>query len=229
MKVPQEPPVQRLSFRYLIDQVLQVLNLERGIGYTIKWMVLNPRKAIQQYLFEDRKRMVKPLSFVVLIAAITTYLTVTFIFQGDELLNQLHADPDWEEVPENLKPIIDKLLIISQKYFNLSYLSTIPLLSFATFLVFKESGLNLTEHLVINSYLYCMQSFFIILIIPFLVWLPQLGAILAIPIFGYLIYAYASIFELKWLEAVGKVLLVYVIYGTFSSVLLSILVIALMR
>ena len=224
MKVPENLKLERLSFKYLISQTLLILNLERGIGYTIKWFLLNPGKAVQEYLFEDRRRMIKPISFVVLMAAISTYLTLTFIFHGDEMLTQLHADPDWEAVPEQFKPVIDQIVIITQKYFNLSYLTTIPLLSLSTFLVFKESALNFTEHLIINCYLYCMQTIFLVLTIPVLAMVPELGAIIGILIMGYLIYAYSNIFEMKILAGLKKVWLVYLIYTTFSIVLLSILV-----
>lgn len=222
MKTPDKSPLERISFQHIFRQLLQVLNLEKGLGYTVKWLVINPHKAIYEYLYENRNRMIKPFAFVVLVAAVATYLTVTFIFKGDDLLQQLHADPDWDTVPERLQLVIERLMIMTQKYFNLSYLSSIPFIALATFWVFKEDGLNFAEHLVINCYLYCMQSIILILMIPALALWAETGLVSAGLLLGYQVYAYSRIFEVGWLEGLGKTLLVQVVTAVFSAIILTI-------
>lgn len=220
MKVPEYPKVERISFRYISDQLLKVFNLEKGMGYTIKWLLINPKKAVQEYLYEDRHRMVKPFPFLIFVTAVATFLTLTLIFKGDELLTQLHADSNWNSIPEQWKTVLDQLVIVTQKYFNLSYLSSIPFVSLATFWVFKEDGLNLAEHLVINIYLFCMQTVILVIMIPFLGKWPELGLLSSCFITVYIVYAYCQIFELKWWQGLAKTLVVYIIYGLISVVLL---------
>lgn len=229
MKIPENPKVARISIHYIADQLLQVFNLEKGMGYAIKWMLLDPGKAIQEYLYEDRKRMVKPISFLVLVTAVATYLTLTYIFKEDTFLQQLHADPDWEHIPDQFKPVIDQLMLVTQKYFNLAYMNSIPFISLASFWVFKEAGMNWAEHLVLNSYVYCMQTILLILGMPFLLKWPEAGLIFTILLIVYLVYAYCRIFELNWLKGLGKTILVYLIYGFFSSILIAIFAIIILQ
>lgn len=223
MKVPKDPKVERISIHYISDQLLQMLNLERGMGYTIKWLILHPGKAIKEYLFEDRRRMVKPFSFLLLVTAIATFLTLTYIFQEGAILQEVHKDPEWEDIPARYKTVIDQLLVITQKYFNLIYMSSVPFIALATYWIFKDARLNLAEHLVLNIYIYCMQTLMLILVIPFLLHWPPAGFVFTILSIGYIIYAYCRIFDLKWGEGLLKTILIYLVYSFFSSIIFILL------
>jgi len=61
---PDRPNIPRITWKSLAEHILEQLNLERGLGYTIKALLLKPRPALCEYLFEDRRRMVKPLGFL---------------------------------------------------------------------------------------------------------------------------------------------------------------------
>ncbi len=41
----------RITTRSIIEELLQLANLEKGLGYTIKMLAIAPGKAIRMYLF----------------------------------------------------------------------------------------------------------------------------------------------------------------------------------
>lgn len=201
----------RITMKGIFAILLEQFHLERGIGYTIKRLLTRPRAAIEEYLYEDRKRMIQPFRFVLLTAAIATFISYYFLPLGDELLKELQQDPEWERIPAFLKPTIEYTAIITNKYFNLLFMSSIPFVSLASYWVFNKANFNFAEHLVLNCYLFCIQTIFYIFTIPFMqghAWVAYLQAIL---VAGYTLFAYLLIFRQKFWMGLWKVLLVWLI------------------
>ena len=47
--------VQRINSRYLISEIGQILNLEKGILFTIRELLIRPGHNIQQFIVADRQ------------------------------------------------------------------------------------------------------------------------------------------------------------------------------
>lgn len=219
----QKKPIERITLKTIQTTLLEQFHLEKGIGYTIKQLLFQPRAAIQEYLYEDRLRMIKPSRFVLLTVAIATFISYQFLPLGDELLKELHNDPQYDQIPELFRPGIDQLAIWMKKYFNLVFMSSLPLTSLASFWVFKEANYNYAEHLVLNSYLFCIQTILYILSTPFITnfeWIAYLQAILTI---FYFFYFFTQVFQLSFWNGIGKSVLV----GIISQVLLAIILLLL--
>ena len=58
--------LKRIDGAYILDEIKHVLNIERGILYTIKVLATRPGQSIRQYLSENRSRLVKPVIFLIL-------------------------------------------------------------------------------------------------------------------------------------------------------------------
>ena len=223
MRPPDHPTVERFSFKKVGEMLLDILNLERGIGYTIKWLIIAPQKAIYEYLFEDRKRMVRPFPFLLLVTAIATFLSLKILLPDDNILQFLQNDPDWEKFPPPLQQLLTTIVPHIKRYFNLIFISGLPVTALATYLVFKPAGLNLAEHLVLNTYIYCIQIIGFIFIIPWVKGQVWVAVILAILIYFYIIYAYKKIFALSWAKGFGKFLLVFLISQMMTSLVFVII------
>lgn len=78
--------VQRINGRYLIAEVGRILNLERGILFTIKELLIRPGKNIQKFLIADRNRLVKPIVFIIICSLIYT-ITQQFLHFEDGYVN----------------------------------------------------------------------------------------------------------------------------------------------
>ncbi len=211
MDGPESPNVQRLSMRRIAEQVFQVLNLERGLGYTLKKLALSPGKAMREYLFEDRRHHMKPFQFLLFTVAIATFISVWALPQPDELVADLHKNPQWAEMSEGLQVALTWLITNMQQYFNVFYLLGLPFTALASYFIFRSARLNYAEHLVINAYIVGFQTIFYIIFLPFLLQYTWVGFVQIICIFGYNIYAYKMVFEESWPMGALKTIAVFVV------------------
>lgn len=61
---PQEPV--RINHRYIVNEIVSVLNFNRGIFFTIKELIIRPGKSVHDFIHYDRNRLVKPIVFLIL-------------------------------------------------------------------------------------------------------------------------------------------------------------------
>lgn len=211
MMIPQKPTEQRITLRNIFLQVLEQFNLEKGLGYTIKALTLFPGRAIKEYLFEDRKKFMRPFQFLLLMTAIATFLTHFVLPAGDEILKELHESPEWEAIPLAIRPAIEFLSVYSQKYFNIFYLGTLPISSLATYWIFKKHRLYFAEHLVLNTFIFSYQTIFYIITLPLLNFSQGISIILISLTFVYAGYAFIQLFQLTILQGILKSILIFLL------------------
>ncbi len=227
MKPPKTSPLPRISFRNILENILEQLNLERGIGYTIKKLIIDPYGAVREFLFYDRRRMMKPIPLMLLTVAIATFATLQWLPESSDLSGAIAEDPNLRILPPKLRELTLVLSEFTRQYFNIAFMSSLPFTSLATFIVFREQGLNFAEHLVINIYLFSIQNLIVILLLPpIAIWrLDWLALFMGIAIMAYFVYSYTRVFEQKWLRGFFNTLLVFLIYQFFYG--LTILIISL--
>ena len=209
MQTQNTPP--RISMQYIFEYLLQIVNLERGLFYTIKELIIRPGVAIRKFLFtEERKQYMKPISFLLLMVSLGTFLSLRLVtnYEGqglEEMIAQsgkITADSSF----------LEKLLANSNqyvlKYFHLFQLIKIPFIAFFTFLFFKKVKFNYAEHLVANSYIIGFASVIFLVLAPFMFFYFEAIYILSFLTFFYMFYAYIKTFEEKILVGVFKSFLV---------------------
>jgi hypothetical protein len=220
--LPTNPQIERITLRSIAGQVLEQLNLERGLGYTIKLLALDPGKAIREFLFEDRGRMIRPLPFLLLTVGVATYLSLQFLPLNQDMIARLHSDPGWNDTPDWLKPVVEMLIVGLQKYFNLMYMASLPFMTVSTFIIFNPYRLNFAEHLVLNIYLFCMQTLIYILTFPILASLNFLALLQTVFFTIYTVYFFKKVFNLSWRQGIIRSLLVYLLGQLFAGIALGI-------
>ncbi len=67
---PREP--KRINRQYIIEEVRSVLNFEKGFFYTIKELFLRPGDTIRNYILGDRRKIVKPIVFLIVTSLVYT-------------------------------------------------------------------------------------------------------------------------------------------------------------
>ena len=58
--------VKRIDKTYISSEISHVLNLDKGILYTIREMIFRPGESIKTYIKKDRTRLVRPIIFLIL-------------------------------------------------------------------------------------------------------------------------------------------------------------------
>jgi len=219
MKIPDHIPINRITLRTIGEDILAQFNLEKGIGYTIKGLLLRPRAVMEEYLFRDRNRLVRPLTLLILAVTITTLFTFWYLPVEREVGSELRRGSG---VPETLIPTLERFMQFALQYYNIILLSAIPTVSLATFLFFRDAGLNYAEHLIINMYVYAMQTTLTLPFIPFLMEASVFGIIIMILSAGYYLYAYKSIFQTSWGEIAWKTVGVLMVSQVLQSMIFGV-------
>lgn len=71
----------RINLKYILDEIGSVLSFKKGILYTIKVLLLTPGPSIKEFILTDRKRLVKPVIFLVFSSFIYTILHTVLGFE----------------------------------------------------------------------------------------------------------------------------------------------------
>lgn len=182
MKDRRQPPEQpkRITFPSLVEALVNAFNLDRGLGFTLMSMLLQPGKAIREYLFEDRTRMVHPLRFLLLSTAIAGFLGVQFLIDkqsmkiGFEQGVHVEAPSDVEGREEFSaavqQEIFTMIFDIFTKYQNLILLLSVPLFALSSRVFFYRRKLYFGEHLAVSAYVVSLQNVIFIIMIPIELW-----------------------------------------------------------
>ena len=195
-----EDAPKRITIRYLVDELLLIANLEKGLGYTVKQFLIRPRQATIEYLQLDRKRMMKPFPMLLLFVTIATFLSLRLLPLGESLWESMEEDGAAKLFPPIMQEGLRLITIAMQKYFNIIFMLSLPGQAIGSFILFRKQGYNFAEHLVVNTYLFSVQTLIYTFIIPFLYWNDNmLGLILVLGMYGYWLFALYQIFQpTKW-------------------------------
>lgn len=215
--------LKRFTFKKIFADVLYVLNLERGMGYTLKRLFIAPGSTIREYLFEDRSRLTRPFQLILLLVAIATFLTFFILPGTDQLLTDLHQTTGWDNFTPAVQKSLEWFTMNMKQYFNVFFLGGIPFISLATFLVFRKSKYYYAEHLIINTYLSSPQTLFFILYVPFLNASGYMAMFQILPVVLYTIFAYRQVFNQTLWNATWKSLISFVLYQFIFGLALFVL------
>lgn len=79
--------LKRINGQYITDSIGSILNLNRGIFYTIKELFIRPGAAVEQFILHDRNRLVKPIVFIIICSLFYTLAHQIFQFEDGYISN----------------------------------------------------------------------------------------------------------------------------------------------
>ncbi len=202
----QAAATDRINVHYLLHEVQHsLLHVDKGILYTIKKLLLNPGKTIKDYL--DGKRVIhfKPFALVILLGGIYGFFTFFFeVYPESEVID---TSPDSSIKINNYSKL---MLDWIYSHYSLVMLSIIPFSALSSFLIFRKSGYNYIEHLVIYSYITGIQILILLVSYPIYYSIPSLSVyciIFAIN-YSYNIWVLAQLFKkTSWINVILKAVL----------------------
>lgn len=126
------------------EALMKVLNLEKGLGFTVWSLFRQPGTMIRNYLMGKRQQYMHYLSLLL------TIVVLDYLIQ-------------WVTGYDLTKVIGDKEAIRVYSHFirenaKLYLLIVLPINALFTYWFFRKARFNLAEHLVINTYLYSGQA-----------------------------------------------------------------------
>lgn len=153
---------ERINWSSVSGQIISVMNIERGLFYTLIELLFRPGKAVRIHLFKNRKRLLNPIRFLALSTTLATLVTFHYfsISELSETINVSISSEQDELTPFNndLMAIIGNRLIDMVKQFNnLSYFFLAPAGAIAAWF-FVRKKYTVPELAVANCYMWSMVN-----------------------------------------------------------------------
>lgn len=212
---PADPVLElkRIDGKYIIDEISSVLNFDKGFFYTMRELLFRPGATIRLFLFHERKRLVKPIIFIILTSFIYSVLRELLHFED----GYLYVDgADRSTTTIMLEWIID----------NYGYGNLIMDISIAFWIkiIFKKYSYNFYEILILLCYVMGMGMLILALFgtaesITNLKVL-QFGGIV---FFLYIVWAIGQFFDKTKLWNYGKALIAYMVGFIFFTIVVLLL------
>lgn len=208
---PQNSSLNRFQVKNLWRDILKILNLEKGILFTVYALTVRPGETINQFLFEDRSKLTKPFPFLIVTVTIITFLTVNFLDLEGAFMAGANVS-DTEQDPAKMK-YFETLGDMFMQGYNIIQLLSVPFLAFASYLMFRSHRYNYAEHVVIAAYLTGMLATMYIIGFPLAYWNYMIFSAIIFVLFAvYSTIVYIRVFGEPMGEGIPKGIAVQVIY-----------------
>ncbi|WP_178983685.1 DUF3667 domain-containing protein [Winogradskyella helgolandensis] len=218
----------RLTFRNLFEHLSETFfNYDNKLLRTFIRLFTRPEDVVGDYIEGVRKKYVNPISYL----GIALTLTGIIIYLMKK--NQLEVNYDVFNQGMN-QNYMTKIQSLTTEYASLIFISYIPLLVAASWLILKKRNYNITERTVAFTYL--MAQYSITSIIPsifILIIVPQ--AYMTYSIFAltflilYLLWSLFRISKIHGLEFIGQIMVFLSFFGVlYIFYILGLMIIALL-
>ncbi|WP_299289135.1 DUF3667 domain-containing protein [uncultured Mucilaginibacter sp.] len=146
----QKSTVHRYSLKHFVehDLIHGIWHIDNGIVFTIKELFTSPGHSIREFINGKRVSYFSFVTLLLLILGISHFLSE---YAQVKLLDLM---------PESSKGAMNELQEFTKKNPKTILLITIPFYSIFSFIWFRKSRLNITEHFVLNSYKIVAESLF---------------------------------------------------------------------
>lgn len=211
----------RIDAKYILHDVPHsIFHIDHGFFYTLKNLFTRPGAMIEDYLSGKRVKYFRPLSYVVIMSAVCTFIIKGIEWLIGRLVNQNPVPTPGDES-------------FFKHYFSLFVFIMIPFASMITWLTFRKKRYNYWEHFVANTYISAQLNLVLVAInlVGLIVVLftkkfagVDFGVFIGIFMSGFL-YLYGSVFgymftdSMKGRYKILKISLTLVLMNTFLFIL----------
>jgi len=222
------PP--RITNKKLLNDLINIVNLKRGIPFTLWQTLKNPGKAIRIYLKEDRTHFVNSFRILSILVAINTFLTL-HLGLLDSLTSKINVTIEGEideSKSDHVKELIAKAFEDASSW--LSFLM-VPVIGFFTYWFFRKSEYNFAEHTTAQAYLMALTTALGIIFIPFAVYDFEVYTwILSLQWFAYTVWFCLSLPSTKKLytrilASLGSIILGYLVFSVVLYALIAAIIV----
>lgn len=136
----QKASTHRYSLQHFFvhDLVHGVFHFDKGFFYTLKELFIRPGHSIREFIEGKRINHFNYFSFALVILVMSHYSKELSSIETASLYNNVEKVSGYQKVAKD--------------YFKILGFVGIPFLSLITYLIFKKSKQNYTEHLIMNVY-----------------------------------------------------------------------------
>jgi hypothetical protein len=218
--------VKRITIKNVLVNFLESFSLERGGIHTIKSLLVKPGETVRDYLGPNRYHYTPPFRILVVSTALVLYfISLSSSVEGFEQSFSSGFNQGAEETNSGKEAA--EFIQIMQNYFNLLLWSLIPFMALFSFLLNRKKRYNYAEHLVLQTYLFCITNIITFLILADHL-LPQLVVITVVGIGSllYFVFGYKQFTQRSWPRSTFDSVVIYIGASFLWTAALGILVLA---
>lgn len=199
------------------DLIHGIFHIDKGFFYTLRELVVRPGDSIREYVEGKRVKHFNYFATVMLLMAIGYFLRKWATIDTAQLYD---------------KSSVGGLMKILKDYGKVTIFLHIPIIAFASYVLFRKSGQNFAENLVLNTYLLCgvlMISFILLACMAFSKdreFLLAVNYVLTAVTFIYVMifyYRYFSAYQYKRHELLFRALTIALTYMITKQILNNLL------
>lgn len=209
----------RIDLHYVVHELQHsIFHIDKGIFYTIKELVTEPGQMISSYLSGKRVNYFRPFAFVLILSTLYGFTAHFFEIYPESSLS-MHS-----EDAADLNRILSEWV---HSHYSLVMFLLIPFSAMASFIVFRKSGYNYIEHLIIYSYITGIHVLILLITYPLFFKFSSvyLYTIVMFANLAYNIWVLALLFKKNsWLTVTLKAILCIAL--SFVIVTISLFIIA---
>jgi|SRR5690606_6916888 len=172
-----ETEIKRIDRNYILEEIREAFSFQKGFMFTIKELAVNPGDSVKEFIKNDRKRLVKPVLFIVFTSLIYSILKSFLWLEFDNIVNS-----------GNENSAIFKMLIWTQENYGYSNIIMAIFIGFWIRLFFRKYKYNIFEILV----LLCFVMGFGMLIFSVFAVVEAIMNQVIVQIAGIFVYIYTS-------------------------------------
>ena len=203
-EITEKRTIKRITLRQSLTDFLDAFNIERGLIYTVKLLMLSPGRLVREYLGVKRYAIVNPFRLLVL----TTAISLLLMSVSD--LTEVFREAQQGENANLSQGDFGRFFF---EWYNLMLWIAIPIFALMSFWFNKGESYNYTEHLVLQSFCFSMQNLFYVLFNPLNLAFDIGTAMLMMFVIGsvYYLYFFSSFFQKPGIGFIGKNLVSYLL------------------
>jgi Protein of unknown function (DUF3667) len=130
--------IKRIDGPYIVREIGQILNFERGILFTVRELLIRPGKNVRNFISENRSRLVKPIIFIIVTSLI--YSLVNHFF---------HIEDGYEKFEETNQSTMGHIFKWVQGHYGYANIIMGTFFAFWTKLFFRKYNYNYFEILIL--------------------------------------------------------------------------------
>jgi hypothetical protein len=143
-KCGQPSKVKKIDAHYITHEIEHLFHFEKGFAFTIRELLRTPGVAIRNFITEDRGRLVKPITFIIVTSLI--YTIVSNFFHLDDFFIKIKTQEGGE------KPAFFKVVEWLKTHYGYTNLLSGAFVAMWLKVFFKKYGYNFFELLVVLCY-----------------------------------------------------------------------------
>ena len=223
--------VERITLPAVFKSIPDIFfDVEHGLFYSIKMLLLHPGDTVRRYLGGDRKRHYKPLKFVLFLGGLYAFLFINF---------NIHSANTgmYESIMRNSNNSVETgkhLDQFGEQWNSVIMLIQFPFIALFTWLLFRKRKYHYGEHLLANAFFIGEVALYNIILFPVIyfvngtIWVDRITAFYGLWVLIYYSYAfYDWLYQKKTVRgffiSVGLVICVIFLVAILSLIMVPVL------